>query len=234
MTFWLTHRFCNYTINPTESSNIHVFIIIQTVILKKNYFFRLGSENSVRCQLNCQASRFASELHPWTQFLLGTLFAAVFGRNQRQDNKCIESKYDQQSQKCPGEATHDNRQTSQYWYEPQRHNHRYMLLELLIEAFDRTFFSKPCSYAAVATGTRSRVPVSAVRTYKYHNPEGSRRTVCQISSRCYLSPCRAAKAHYKNSRSQHCHSHVRNVIDKLLSRRVFPHIQAIPIVCVFD
>ena len=144
----------------------------------------------------------------------------MFGRKQRQDDKGVNGKYNEQNQRRPGEAAHNNWNADENWYEPKGHNDRDVPSEFLFESVVVLFLSKSGSNVSIPTRAGSRVPVSAVRTYEYDYPENSDHTVCEVGTGHNPFPNRVLEACEENGCSQRNHNRIREVVGKLLGVRI--------------
>jgi hypothetical protein len=78
-----------------------------------------------------------------------------------------------------------------------------------------------CRDTAVAAGTGRGVEKVTIRAYEPNNPKGPGYAIKKIHARCSIPPKRVFKTHQKNSRPQHNHDHVGEVIYKFLKVGIF-------------
>lgn len=123
---------------------------------------------------------FGFVFHPGAGVFLGTFLAAVFGRDQRQNNKGDDGKYDKQRQQRPRKAPHKGGYARQDRNEPEGHDNGNMLFEFIAETLDGLFGPELYCDAPVSAGTFPRIEVPAIRAHENHNPERSRQAIYQI------------------------------------------------------
>ncbi len=141
------------------------------------------------------AGHLDSVFHPWTRAFLGTFFAAVPGRYQRQNDKGVYGEYNQHNQQGQREIAYQRDNAGNDRDEPERNDDRDVLLEFFIETFDCLFGAKPRRNAPVPARACTGIEISAVRADKNHNPDGSGDAVRQICNSGDKATCRAAVAH---------------------------------------
>ena len=131
--------------------------------------------------------------HPGAGALLGAFLAAVLGRDQGQDHKRHNGKYDEQKQQRPGKTFYKSNNSGNRRYKPQRNNHGYMFFEFIAETFDGFSVSKIYGDMPVAAGTRPRIEIVTERANKNHNPQSAGRSIREIGNRQSQGHCRACE-----------------------------------------
>lgn len=123
-----------------------------------------------------------SQSHPGTLVPLGAGRASVLGGNQWQKQESIQSKYDKQAQEPPGESVRYDHAAHQQRYKPQRHNHGYVLPELLPEAIGPLPGPEFRADAPVSARAAPRAVEAAIRAQEYDDPERAGEAVGEVRS----------------------------------------------------